>query len=49
MMKADLKNINFFKYANFMLEYSIPNKADQTMLENAKKDRCCGWQGLATE
>lgn len=35
--KTDLKNINFFKYANFMLEYSIPNKADQIMLENAKK------------
>ena len=33
----DLKNINFFKYANFMLDYIIPNKADQTMLENAKK------------
>lgn len=34
---TDLKNINFFKYANFMLGYTIPNKADQTMLENAKK------------
>ena len=34
---SDLKNINFFKYANFMLDYIIPNKADQTMLENAKK------------
>lgn len=34
---SDLKNINFFKYANFMLDYIILNKADQTMLENAKK------------
>ena len=34
---SDLKNINFFKYANFMLNYVIPNKADQTMLENAKR------------
>jgi hypothetical protein len=34
---ADLKNINFFKYANFMLNYTIPNLNDQTMLENAKK------------
>jgi hypothetical protein len=34
---TDLKNINFFKYANFMLDYIIPNKVDQTMLENAKK------------
>ena len=33
----DLKNINFFKYANFMLDYMVPNKADKTMLENAKK------------
>jgi len=33
----DLKNINFFKYVNFMLDYIIPNKSDQTMLENAKK------------
>ena len=33
----DLKNINFFKYANFMLDYIIPNKADRTMLDNAKK------------
>ena len=29
---ADLKNINFFKYANFMLNYTIPNLNDQTML-----------------
>ena len=34
---TDLKNINFFEYANFMLDYTIPNKADQTMLENARK------------
>lgn len=34
---TDLKNINFFKYANFMLTYTIPNKVDQTMLENARK------------
>ncbi len=33
----DLKNINFFKYANFMLTYTIPNKADKRILENAKK------------
>lgn len=35
--KSALKNIDFFKYANFMLKYTIPNKADQTMLNNAKK------------
>lgn len=35
--KTDLKSINFFKYANFMLDYIIPNKADETMLENAMK------------
>ena len=34
---ADLKNIYFFKYANFILNYTIPNINDQTMLENAKK------------
>lgn len=34
---ADLKNINFFKFANFMLNYTIPNINDQTMLGNAKK------------
>ena len=34
---ADLKNINFFRYANFMLNYTIPNTNDQTMLGNAKK------------
>ena len=34
---ADLKNIHFFKYANFILNYTIPNINDQTMLENAKK------------
>ncbi len=34
---TDLKTINFFKYANFMLDYTIPNKSDETMLENARK------------
>lgn len=34
---ADLKTINFFAYANFMLSYTIPNPADKPMLENAAK------------
>jgi len=34
---SDLKNINFFRYANFMLNYTLPNEADKTMLLNAKK------------
>ncbi len=33
----DLKSIYFFTYANFMLQYTIPNKEDQKMLSNAKK------------
>ncbi len=44
---TDLNNINFFKYANFMLDYTIPIKADQTMLENAKQlgiEAGKGWQ-----
>ena len=34
---SDLKNINFFRYANFMLNYTLPNEADKTMLLNAMK------------
>ncbi len=33
----DLKNINFFKYANFMLNYIKHNDADQQVFTNAKK------------
>lgn len=33
----DLNNIHFFRYANFMLSYLIPERADETMLLNAKK------------
>ena len=35
--KDELKSIQFFKYANFMLQYIVTNPADEIMLENAKK------------
>lgn len=34
---ADLKTINFFSYANFMLPYTLPHPDDKTMLDNAAK------------
>ncbi|PQJ15399.1 DUF1254 domain-containing protein [Aureicoccus marinus] len=35
--KSELNNIQFFKYANFMLNFTVSNPADQKMLENAQK------------
>ena len=34
---GDLKNIEFFQYANFLLSYILPHEADEQMFERAKK------------
>jgi len=42
--EGDLEKIDFFKYANFMLSYIIPNSADTKMLRDAARiGVAAGW------